>query len=150
MFKGILVLVSLIFLSVNVCGCVPLLVAGGAVAGGAGTATWISGKLVQELDTPFERTIKAAESALDSLNLGITREVIKTRVAQIKAKYSDGKTIWIDIHKISQSASRVAVRVGAVSNKEAARQILDKIKEYLTEGKTTAQEPKPVVFKELK
>lgn len=134
MLKKMLVLVFLVSLSINICGCAPLLVAGGAVAGGAGTAGWISGKLVQELDAPFEKTVQAAKYTLESLNLTITKEIKKVNVAQIKSNYTDGKTIWIDIHKVSQSASRVEVRVGAIPNKKATYKILDKIKEYLKEG----------------
>ena len=107
-----------------------MLVAGGVV-GGVGTQTWISGKLVQDLDAPFEKTIQATESALGALNLGITSEIKKEKIAQFKSKYIDGETIWIDIHRISQSISRVAVRVGAASDQEAAVEILKKIKEYL-------------------
>jgi hypothetical protein len=134
MFKKMLVLIFLVSLSINICGCAPLLIAGGAVAGGAGTAGWISGKLVQELDAPFEKTVQAAKYTLESLNLTITKEIKKVNIAQIKSNYTDGKTIWIDIRKVSQSASRIEVRVGAVPNKEATYEILDKIKEYLKEG----------------
>jgi hypothetical protein len=113
------------------CGCAPLLVAGGAIAGGAGTAVWISGKLVQDLEAPFEQVVQATKYTLDSLNLSISREIKKTEVAQIKGNYIDGKTIWIDIFKVSPSASRVEVRVGTIPNKEATYKIVDRIKEYL-------------------
>ena len=127
----ILVVIFLVSLSLNMCGCTPLLVVGGVVAGGAGTATWISGKLVQEVDASFEKTIQASELALASLNLNIVKYTKKTDVAQIKSNYIDGETIWIDIHRFSHSTSRVEVRVGAIPDKEAAAKILDKIKEYL-------------------
>jgi len=130
MFKNIMIVFFLVLLCLNISGCVPLLVAGGVV-GGVGTQTWISGILVQDLDAPFEKTIQATESALGALNLGITSEIKKEKIAQFKSKYIDGETIWIDIHRISQSISRVAVRVGAASDQEAAVEILKKIKEYL-------------------
>jgi len=132
MFKNMMVIIFLVLLTLNICGCVPLLVAGG-VAGGVGTQAWVSGKLVQDLDSPFENTVEAAESALGELNLGITRKVRKASVVQIKSKYIGGETIWIDIHRMSPSISRVAVRVGAVSDQEAAAEILGKIKEYLSQ-----------------
>lgn len=131
MLKKLLALIFLVSLSLNMCGCAALLVAGGAAAGGAGTATWLSGKLVQVVNSPFEQTIQAARSALESLGLGISSEIKKEKIAQIKSSYIDGETIWIDIHRISQSSSRVAVRVGAISDKEAAVDILDNIKKFL-------------------
>ena len=133
MYKQAILFIFLIPFTINVCGCVPLLVAGGAVAGGAGTAVWISGKLVQELDVPFEETVAAAKYTMSSLNLSISKEIKKTDVAQIKGNYIDGKTIWIDIFNVSPSASRVEVRVGAIPNKEASYKILNKIKNYLIE-----------------
>ena len=131
MFKKMMVVIFLVSLSLNMCGCTPFLVAGGAVAGGAGTSTWILGKLVQEVDASFEKTIQASELALASLNLNIVKYTKKTDVAQIKSNYIDGETIWIDIHRFSDFTSRVEVRVGAIPDKEAAAKILDKIKEYL-------------------
>ena len=134
MFTKAMVLIFISSISIYICGCTPLLVAGGAVAGGAGTAGWISGKLVQELDTPFEKTFQATKYALQALNLVITKEVKKLDVAQVKGKYIDGKTIWIDIFKVSQSASRIEVRVGAIPNKDATYKILDRIREYLKDA----------------
>lgn len=67
MLKNIAVFIFSGFLLMNICGC--LLLAAGAV-GGAGTAVWLSGKLTQQFNTPYERTVKAAESALRSFNFG--------------------------------------------------------------------------------
>jgi hypothetical protein len=131
-FKKTIIIAFLVLLSLNIYGCVPLLVAGG-VAGGAGTQVWLSGKLVQDVDAPFEKSIQAAESALKSLDLNIVSEIKKARIAQIKSNYINGETIWIDIRKVSQSTSRIAVRVGAISDQEATVEILNKIKEYLRE-----------------
>jgi len=117
------------FLLMNLCGCVALLAGG---AGGAGTAVWLSGKLTQEVNAPFERTVKAADSALKSLRLEVTKETKEQNVAQIMSKYTDGKTIWVDIHKITEASSRIDVRVGAVKgDKGAAAKILKRIIQYL-------------------
>jgi len=110
-------------------GCVALLA---GAAGGAGTALWLSGKLSQEVNVPFDRTIKATKSALKSLKMGINKETVEENIAQIMSKYSDGRTVWIDIRRITQVSSQVEVRVGAVSqDKEAADKILKKIMRYL-------------------
>ena len=154
MFKKSMLIVFLFLFSVNICGCAVGFLAGGAVAGGAGTAAWISGKLIQETDTSFENTIQATEYALGSLGFDIVKKVKKERVAQIISNYTDGKTIWIDIHKIAQSTSRIEVRVGAIPDKKATRKILDKIKEYLYVGQqskaTTEKKPEVIIEKDLK
>ncbi|MFC1658862.1 DUF3568 family protein [Candidatus Omnitrophota bacterium] len=129
--RKFMLLIFLVSFLLNACGCAPLLVAGGAVAGGAGTAGWISGKLVQELDAPLDKTFHAAKYALQSFNLVITKEIKKRDLAQIKGKYIDGKTIWIDIFQMSQATTKIALRVGAIPNKDATYKILDTIKQYL-------------------
>lgn len=121
--KIMLFAVSGLFL-LSLYGCFALL-AGGAA--GAGTAVWLSGKLTQKVDASYEKTIDAARSALKSMQLEVLSEKKAKDVAQIKSRYTDGKEIWIDIRPISGSSTKVEVRVGAVSDKEAAEEILKKI-----------------------
>lgn len=111
-------------LFINTYGCAPILI---GAAGGTGTAVWLSNKLTQEVNAPFERAIDASKSALKSLNLKIEKETIEPNVAQIISRYTDGKKVWIDIRRVTTSSTRVEVRVGAVSpDKEAAAKILKK------------------------
>lgn len=129
MSKKMLGLCFAVFLAINIYGCVAL-VAG--AAGGAGTAVWLSGKLSEQVNVPSERAVKASRSALRSLRLEITKETSEKNVTQIMGKYSDGKTVWIDIHRISEMSSRIEVRVGAMgSDREAADKILKRIEKYL-------------------
>jgi len=117
------------FLLFNLYGCF-LLLAG--AAGGTGTAAWLSGKLIQEVNAPFDTAIKTAKSALKSLRLEVTKETKEEAVAQIMSKYNDGRTIWIDIHKITDKSSKIEVRVGAMaSDKAAASKIMKRITQYL-------------------
>jgi len=129
MFKRITLFVFSGLLLLNIYGCVALLA--GAVAG-TGTAAWLSGKLTQEFNASYERTIDAAEKALRSLKLKVTKEAKEANVTQLKSKYSDGREIWIDIRKVTDNSTKVEVRVGAVSpNKAAADKILKRIQRYL-------------------
>mgnify|MGYP003395171978 CR=1 FL=1 len=129
MLNKILVLVMVVSFLPIVSGCIPLIA---GAAGGAGTAVWLSGKLTQEFHKPYENTVNAAKQALRSLKLDINKETKQDTVTQLKSNYSDGKEIWMDIHKISEESSRVEVRVGTIgSNKEAASKILKKIEKLL-------------------
>lgn len=109
---------------VNVHGCAVLL-AGAAAS--AGTAVWLSGKLTQEYRVPFNNAINASKAALKSLKLNIEKETYTISTAQIISTYKNGDKVWIDIHFISDSLTRVEVRVGMPGNKEAASVILQKI-----------------------
>jgi len=123
---GILIFSSMLFL--NLCGCLAILA---GAAGGTGTAMWLSGKLTQEVNAPFERTIKAAKSALKSLRLSLKKETVEKDVAQLMSEYTDGKTIWIDVRRISDASSKIEVRVGMAGDKEAADKILKRVIKYL-------------------
>lgn len=129
MLKKIAVAIFSGFLLFNLYGCF-LLLAG--AAGGTGTAVWLSGKLTQQVNASYDNAVKAAKSALKSLRLEITKETKEEAVAQIMSKYTDGSTIWVDIHKITASSSKIEVRVGAMgSDKAAATEIMKRINNYL-------------------
>jgi hypothetical protein len=128
MFKRFLSLMFYAYLLVSCCGCFALMA---GAAGGAGTAVWLSGKLSQEENVSFEKAINASKKALTALNFEVDKETIKGDIAQIMSNYSDGRTIWIDIRRISADSCRIEVRVGMSGDKDAAAEILKKIERYL-------------------
>jgi alkylated DNA nucleotide flippase Atl1 len=128
MFRGLAALIISGLLLINIYGCVALLA---GAAGGAGTAAWLSGKLSQDVNAPFERTVKAAGTALESFKFHIEKETVKDNVAQLISRYGDGREIWIDVRRITDSSSKIEVRVGATGDKKAAQRILDRINHYL-------------------
>lgn len=128
MLKKSVVFLILLALAPCLCGCFVLLA---GAAGGAGTAAWLSNKLTQEVNAPFDKSIEATKSALKSLKLVVEKETRKDNVAQIMSNYSDGKTIWVDIHNLTPKTSRIEVRVGVAGDEVAARKIMDKILRYL-------------------
>jgi len=115
-------------LMINLSGCAVLLA---GAAGGAGTAYWLSGKLSEEVNVSYERAIYAAEKAVASLNMKISKETKSDKVTQIKSNYTDGSDIWIDIRPLTEKSSKIEVRIGLKGDKEASVKILEKIKKYL-------------------
>lgn len=123
----ILILVLALFvLSASGCG---LLVAG--AAGGAGTAYWLANKLSDEVSAPYERTISAAKSALNSMDMALVQETKSDTVAQLISKYKDGSQVWIDIRPVTSAATKIEIRVGIRGDKAASNEILERIKAYL-------------------
>jgi hypothetical protein len=117
------------FLLFSVSGCF-LLVAG--AAGGGGTAMWLSGKLSQTVNASYDKTVEASQKALKSMGFEAEKISKEDAVAQIKSRYTDGKEIWIDVRRVTEKATKVEVRVGAVNpDKEAADKILKQIQRYL-------------------
>ena len=128
MIRKLIGLVFSFILLMNMCGCIAILA---GAAAGTGTAAWLSGKLSQEVNASFEASLKATKSALKSLKLNVTKETAKEDLAQVMSNYADGKTIWIDINRVSKVTSRIEVRVGVTGDKEAAHKVLDRIRRYL-------------------
>lgn len=120
-------LVSMVCLA-QLYGCVALLA---GAAGGAGTAAWLSGKLSQEVNVSFDRALEATRSGLESMKLKVTKETVKEDIAQVMSNYSDGRTIWVDVRRLTDSTSRIEVRVGAAGDKQAAQKVLNQIRRYL-------------------
>jgi len=127
MIKKLSVFISVVLIAVNSYGCFALLA--GGVAGGAGTAVWLSGKLVQQVNASLEKTTKAAKSALQSLKFSIvTKETTSEGIVQIRSRDTDGEKIRIDIYRVTDTSSEIQVRVGTVfSDKDAADRILKMI-----------------------
>lgn len=128
MARKFMVFILLLLLVPYIYGCVAILA---GAAAGAGTSVWLSDKLTQEVNASYDKTINAAKSALRSLKLSVEKETKKDEIAQIISKYSDGKTVWIDIRKVTEKISKIDVRVGMMGDEEATRKIMDKILRYL-------------------
>lgn len=109
-------------------GCVAVL---GAAAGGAGTATWLGGKLTERTMSSMERTQKAARLALRDLHMDISKETIKDNIIQFVGETEAQRPFWVDITPISRKETRVDVRVGVPGDKEISRQVLDRILSHL-------------------
>jgi len=128
MFKRIWGMLIVGVVSAHLAGCVAV-VAG--AAGGAGTATWLGGKLTQQVNASFAKAQKATKSALAALKLTITKETVKEDVAQFVGDYTDGRSFWIDIRPVSTTESRLDIRVGVPGDVDASRKVLDKVLTYL-------------------
>jgi hypothetical protein len=131
LLRNILIFCLAALILVNICGCVALFA--GGVVGGAGTAVWLSGKLVQEVNVPLERATRAAEDALKSSGSLVLSKVYNGKdVVQIRGRDSEGEKIWVDVHVVTSLSSQIQVRVGSVfSDKAKASRILSAINSYL-------------------
>jgi len=126
--KKILAGIILLCLPVCFCGCTAL-VAG--TAAGAGTAFWIQGKVIEQVEASFEDAAAAVKEALLELDLKITKETRTEKVVQYKGLYTDGRVFWVDVHLVSSDFSRIEVRVGAKGDEVAAGKVLSRIKKLL-------------------
>jgi hypothetical protein len=97
---------------------------------GGGTF-WGSAKIIRRVDASLQESIQAVRVALESLEFEITKEATANNEAQFITNYTDGKTAWIEVRRIDESKSYIGVRVGMVSDENAAVTILDAVEEQL-------------------
>jgi hypothetical protein len=132
MFKKITLWGLMVLCTLNFSGCVFLLIPlGVAVVGGVGigigTAKWLSDKLVERVPYSFAKTKQAARDGVKDLNLEIIKEADTDTLTQINCKYSDGRTVWVNVMPASKTVSRIEVRVGVWGGQVEARKVLDGI-----------------------
>lgn len=130
MFKKYAQLVILLVFLASLSGCWAAWV-GAGVAAGVGGTVWVEGKLKQDMAASKSQVEAATTKALNALGISITKTVSKDILAQIRAKYTDGKDVWIDIHRVSDTTSYIEIRVGASGDREASEKILAKIQSCL-------------------
>ena len=128
MLRNFINLIAIVAIAMNLSGCFLLLA--GAV-GGAGTAYWLSGKLTDEVSASYEQAIEAAKKGLDDLDMTIDKETRSAEVTQIRSLYGDGSEVWVDVRPLTQESSKIEVRVGLKSDREAAVEVMDSIKNNL-------------------
>lgn len=114
----------LVILVVQVAGCVPLLV---GAAAGAGGVIWVTGRLQQNLNASLEKAHKATLAGLKKLRLPILVDKQDKLTVKVESEYADGKRVWIDLEYVTQSATKISIRVGTMGDEVRSREILDNI-----------------------
>lgn len=132
MFKKIGLYLALVCCVANFSGCVFLLIPAaigiaGGIGIGIGTAKWMSDKLVEEVPYDFAKTAQGVRDGLKSMQLIIVKESDTDTLVQFNSKYSDGRTVWINVEHIKDKVSKLEVRVGVWGGQKEARVILDGI-----------------------
>ena len=117
-------------LMIQISGCAPVLLATGA-AGGGGTILWMKGKLEENLDAPFDRAHTATIGGLRSLALPINKDRKDRVTAEIETEFSDGKKISIKLKSLSESITKITVRVGTFGDEDRSKRILEAIHKNL-------------------
>ena len=89
------------------------------------------GKMVEELDVPFSKAHTATLAALKDLELPIKKDTKKGLKAKFESQYPDGKSVWVNIRAVTESSSKISVRVGIFGDKPRSQKIFDAIHQRL-------------------
>ena len=108
-------------------GC--LVVAAGAAA--AGTVAYVRGELQASLANPYRDVITATGKALEKLQFSKVSEKGDALKTVIVARTGADKKVEITVKKVTDSVTKVEIRVGVFGDETLSMTILDKIKESL-------------------
>jgi len=111
-------------------GCAVALLGVGAGAGAAG-ATYVMGKLEDEVDAPVPKVQRATVGALKSLELPVDKERGDKLAAELESETADQKKVWVSINSLTSSRSKIVIRVGLLGDEVRSRQILQAIRARL-------------------
>ena len=108
-------------------GC--FLVLGAGV--GVGGAVYVMGKLQEDITAPVGKVHTAARAALADLGLKVLEDKGDAMTAHLESEFADGKRVWIDVDKTTDTVSTLTIRVGLTGDEARSREILAKIKAHL-------------------
>jgi hypothetical protein len=110
-------------------GCLSLVV---GAAGGAAGAVYVMGKLQDEVNYKMSVVHSATVAALAELELKLQEDKVDKLSAHVESEFADGEHVWIDLESLSDSRTRLTIRVSVTGNEVRARKINDAIKQHLS------------------
>lgn len=108
-------------------GCVAVVAAGAA---GAGVA-WVRGALETTVDHDLDRTYRASQRALRSLEFAVVNEGKTSVDASLKARTALDKKVEIQLKQAGSGSTHVSIRVGVFGDEQMSLAILDRMKSGL-------------------
>ncbi len=108
-------------------GCV--VVAVGAAS--AGAVAYVRGELESTVSSPFAVANRAANIAIEQLQLVKINEKKDAFVSIITARTADDKKVEIKITKLADETTKIQIRVGVFGDEAKSLTILEKIKANL-------------------
>jgi hypothetical protein len=109
-------------------GCVAV-VAGAAA--GAGTVAYLRGELEASLERNLDTVVRSTSSSLEQLQFVKISEKKDALAAEVIARTARDQKINVSMEKISDTLTRVKIRVGMFGDEAVSRALLDKIKANL-------------------
>ena len=108
----------------NLYGCAVAVIGIGA-AGAAGAYSYFNGKLTKTYEAEYHDTVRASSDTLERLKIPISETIADELKTEIKAKRPDDTPVAIEVVRMDQDHTQVAVRTGSfgVWDKRVSEQI---------------------------
>ena len=126
---GYVLALGLLLAAVGTSGCILLLGAAGGVAG----SKYVGGKLEAEINAPVEKVHQATVAGLKSLGLPLVINQGDKLAAKLESRTVDDKKVAIAVGFVSETQSKLSIRVGTIGDEKRSRSILNAIQAELKE-----------------
>lgn len=108
-------------------GCVAVM----AGAGAGAAVAYVRGDLDATLDANFDKSVRAANRAIEALKYAKISQKEDALVAVIVARNARDKKIELRLAKQTDGVTKIKIRVGTFGDEELSLTILDKVKASL-------------------
>ena len=98
-----------------------------AAAVGAGAYYYVKGDLKRNYDAPMDKTGDATVKALEALQINVESKQNDALTGVINGKLADGKSYTVNVKRLGENLTEVAIRIGTFGDRERAEAIHDKI-----------------------
>ncbi len=98
-----------------------------AAAVGAGTYYYVKGDLKRNYEAPLDKTWEATLKSVEELKLTVESQKHDGFGGVIKGKMADEKAFEINLKRLGENSTEVAVRIGTFGDRTKSQAIHDKI-----------------------
>ena len=98
-----------------------------AAAVGAGAYYYVKGDLKRNYEAPMDKTWDATIKALEALQINVESKQNDALTGVINGKLADGKSYTVNVKRLGENLTEVAIRIGTFGDRERAEAIHDKI-----------------------
>ena len=124
---GWVALLCCFLIGLSACSRKWVVIGAAAAAVGAGTYYYVKGDLKRSYEAPMDKTWDATVKALEALKINVESKQNDALTGVINGKLADGKSLSVNLKRISESTTEVGVRIGTFGDRQRSEVIHDKI-----------------------
>lgn len=120
-------------------GCIAVAV---GAAGGAAGATYVMGKVTENLNAPVAKVYEASVAACRDLDMAIIERASEGRAARVEAEFTDGTRATVAIEAVDDDHSLLTIHAGVIGQEQRARELWEATRRRLPRSAWSTQKPK--------
>ena len=123
----LIALLCCLLIGLSACSRKWAVIGAAAAAVGTGAYFYVRGDLRRNYEAPMDKTWDATVKALEALKINVESKQNDALTGVINGKLADGKSLSVNLKRISESTTEVGVRIGTFGDRERSEAIHDKI-----------------------